>query len=257
MGDLREILNDENIELTNQELLAYVQGKADRTLQRKVELKIAKCPFTADAVEGLRECNLENLNELPDFDFQEGAHRLHSSSAKVRSMFSPVNKVAAILLGFLMVTAVYLYWGYNQTERLFALEIKGLNKNAMIVYASNTKGADTTDEDKSIKDAIKSMNSDDKTLAIKTFETLYQNNKTKENAYLLALTYLNDQKASKAIEIAESVMDENYNFNLTHLLTVAHLKARDKSKAREYLQIINNEGSPAEKKQVSNLLEKL
>jgi tetratricopeptide (TPR) repeat protein len=99
------------------DIQAYLDNKLDRNKTRKVEEALSDNPFLGDAIDGYKEFGSKEVNSLPEFDT---FYSNKSSHAKIRGIRPAVNKIAAAMIGVMMVGSVYLYWNETSYERIYS-----------------------------------------------------------------------------------------------------------------------------------------
>lgn len=116
MRILRKIFGNKK-KPSKDDIQSYLKDRLDHSQQRMVEDAMSDDPFLSDAMEGFNTFGADEFSKTPSFDQFLEVKQPH---AKVRGLRGTVNKIAAGLIGFMLVAAVYLYWGETNYERIYA-----------------------------------------------------------------------------------------------------------------------------------------
>lgn len=95
----------------------YLDGKMDAGNTRNFEQAISDNPLLGDAIEGFKEFGSSELDAVPSLD---DFYHQKSTPSKVRNLRTTINRVAALLLGVVAISAVYIYLGETSNERIYA-----------------------------------------------------------------------------------------------------------------------------------------
>lgn len=112
----KKITYDNELCLSEKELLAYMKGESDATLERRVELHVADCELCSDALDGLQSFDNQEFIKENQKIKQHIKHTFFE--AKIISIFSKRNlsiaaSVSALLFGF-------WWWNQNSSDKSIA-----------------------------------------------------------------------------------------------------------------------------------------
>ncbi len=244
---------------SKQDFKDYLEGDLDGRRLREFEHNLSEDGFESDALDGFRELGMDGLERLPSTD--EFVSRLEErrKAAKIRRTAPWVNRIAAMVLGVMFVSAVYMYWNENSSERLFADYFDDYADPQL--YAMRSGGTDSQEWNPVLKEAYDFYLEDDFEKAIFLFDSYSQENPMDDRTqFYLGLSYLKMDDAEKALPYLESVTVMQKSTFLNHAKwyqALSYLKIREKEKAipiLEHLQTIGDAYYDKKAKEILNHL---
>ncbi|MGB1216618.1 MAG: tetratricopeptide repeat protein, partial [Saprospiraceae bacterium] len=116
-----------------------------------------------------------------------------------------VNRAAAMILGVMFMSAIYIYWGENSNERLFATHFDDYADPKL--YAMRSGGTDAEELNPTLDEAYNFYFEDNFEKAVFLFDSYSQENAVNDRTqFYLGLSYLKMENVEKALPYFESVV---------------------------------------------------
>ncbi len=230
---------------SKQDFKDYLEGNLNHNPLREFEHSISEDGFESDALDGFQEFGMDGLEQLPNADEFVSQLEKRKKAAKIRRISPWGNRIAAMVLGVMFVSAIYMYWNENSSERLFA-DYFGDYADPDL-YAMRSGGMDVEELNPTLEEAYSFYFEDDFEKAVFLFDSYSQENPVDDRTqFYLGLSYLKMDDARQALPYLESVVAMEASEFLNDAKwyqALSYLKLGKKEKARplfEYLQTIND-----------------
>lgn len=235
----------------------YLDNNLDRNRTRKVEEALSENHLLGDAIDGYKEFGAKEINRMPTFDTFYSERAPH---AKVRGIRPIVNKVAAAMIGVVMVGSVYLYWNETSYERIYSDNFGEFYDPS--IYAE--RGSDDASDKKEWHP--------EKEKAINLFQEgnyeqsiIYWKNYLKidpediQSMLYLGYSYLEEDMPSEAIGYLMAIAgtDTEYKDETRWYLALAQIRTKDMDGARITLEDLVDNGHEFYAEKAKSVLENM
>lgn len=227
---------------SKEEIQSYLEGSLDQTKSRAFEEALSDNPLLGDAIEGFEAFGAKEIEGTPSL---EAFYSQKTAHTRIRNARFYINRIAASLLGVMIVSALYMYWGETSSERIYANNFEEFYDPS--IYA--LRGGDDPSARKEVhptkKKAIDNFLEGKYSESIIYWEQYLEINQNDIQANMyLGYVYLEAGNPEKAIEYLTFIAgeeDSEYKDETKWYLALAQIKMKDKEAARETLKdIIEN-----------------
>jgi hypothetical protein len=236
MASFRNIFNT-NRSLSKNDIRRYNKGEMKDKELYETEHIMSGCPLSNDAVEGFKD-NPKALDRVPDFNTFKAHLNSQGRRGGIRHIRPIVNRLAAALIGVVMVSGIYLYWNEGSNERLFARHFDTYESNEFSNLRSG-EGIDGTAPDELLSQAAGYYEAQDYDNAV-DYLNAHLNKKPADlqTLFFLGIAHLENHQPQAAIQHFSIVAGQSskYKEEAIWRLALAQVKAEDISGAKATLQ---------------------
>ncbi len=256
MWNLKNIFGNRN-NLSKKDIKSYLNDELTDQQKQEVEEIANASPLNSDALDGFEQAGAKSINGVPSFDDFLKDRKIDSTTSSVRKISPFINKIAAVLIGVVSVSALFLYWNENKSERTFAEEFETYEDPKMFALRDGTSNQNTN---ATLQKATTYYLEEDYKNAIVYFETFQKENKEDiQSSFYLGVSHLQEKNTKKAIPYLSIVagQDSEYKDAAQWFLALAHVKMKNEIEAKMILEKIQKNASSFYSEKAKELLERL
>ncbi len=243
MKKLSDIFGKKN-KLTQKDIHEYLDSNTGDSRMREIENIMSESPLNNDAMEGFQKFGKEALDDVPDFDSFRKRKLSQEPSARIKRISPMINRVAAMLIGVVIVAAGYMYWNENSSERTFAEFFENYNDPEMFALRDGNM-PDGTKPDEALQKGTAYYLDQEYSKAIIYFDTFLKANPGNLQAsFYLGMSYLQNNNHKKAKEYLSLVagQESEHQDASKWFLALAQIKGKEKEEARKTLMDVAQNG---------------